>query len=289
MKACPLIVRPWLKAGLSALLVENEERVLALRGPSEAKSGEDAAQAAPTAARPAPPAFQPSCPGLNSAFPRPAPRPTAPQNAQPNVPPKPSVAPDHRGSAPAQPRAGSPVSAQPRPAVQPQGQTMQTLLATPGALPPERWPAAWLALKNRRPLPPRPLVLWTYAGLGDDLTGTPDEARRRVVVRMLTELKHPAGTHVFWPFALDGEAPSPEASLFWSGVKMLDPRVLLLFGSDTRDALDMPKTLKPFGQMRVHGRLIIQLPRPQTLAEDEAAFRQVQAFLARMLRFCCSR
>jgi hypothetical protein len=70
---------------------------------------------------------------------------------------------------------------------------------------------------------------------------------------------------------------------------MLDPRVLLLFGSDTRDALDMPRTLKPFGQLRLHGRLIIQLPRPQALAEDEAAFRQVQAFLARMLRFCCSR
>ena len=166
---------------------------------------------------------------------------------------------------------------------------MQTLLATPGALPPERWPSAWLALKNRRPLPPRPLVLWTYTGLGDDLTGTPDEARRRVVVRMLTELKHPAGTHVFWPYALEGETPLPEASLFWSGVKMLDPRVLLLFGSDTRDALDMPRTLKPFGQLRLHGRLIIQLPRPQALAEDEAAFRQVQAFLARMLRFCCSR
>lgn len=144
-------------------------------------------------------------------------------------------------------------------------------------------------MKDRRPLPPRPLVLWTYAGLGDDLTGTPDEARRRVVVRMLTALNHPAGTHVFWPFALSGDTSSPEASLFWSGVKMLDPRVILLFGSDTRDALEMPKTLKPFGQARVYGRLIVQLPRPQALAEDDAAFRQVQAFLARMLRFCASR
>ncbi|MBQ9105778.1 MAG: hypothetical protein IJY48_06605, partial [Mailhella sp.] len=83
-----------------------------------------------------------------------------------------------------------------------------------------------------------------------------------------------------------GEEPSAEASLFWSGVSMLDPRVLLLFGSDTRDALDMPKSLLPFCQARVHGRLVIQLPRPQALAGDESAFRQAQAFLSRILRFC---
>lgn len=268
MKACPLIVRPWLKAGLSTLLMENEARVLELR--ADAGAVQSGTQTAPSSSDPL--AFvPPSRPSV--------PRPFRPAPVQ-------DVAPERRQAAPpvsaaqAQSRPASP--AQPRPSA-------QTLLATPGALPPERWPAAWQALKNRRPLPSRPLVLWTYAGLGDDLTAAPDEARRRVVVRMLTELKHPAGTHVFWPFALTGEASSPEASLFWSGVKMLDPRVLLLFGSDTRDALDMPKTLKPFGQLRLHGRLIIQLPRPQALAEDEAAFRQVQAFLARMLRFCCSR
>ena len=167
---------------------------------------------------------------------------------------------------------------------------------TPGAIPVEQWPSGWRALKDRRPLPPRPLVLWSYAGLGDDLTGTPDQARKQVIVRMLTELRHPGGTHVFWPFDMSGEdARAPQmpdggsASLFWSGVRLLDPRVLLLFGSDTRDALGMPRTLGPFCQERVYGRLVIQLPRPQALAEDEASFRRAQAFLARLLSFCARR
>ncbi|WP_294445478.1 hypothetical protein [uncultured Mailhella sp.] len=163
------------------------------------------------------------------------------------------------------------------------------LLATPGALPVEQWPASWLALKNRRPLPPRPLVLWTYAGLGEDLTGRPDDVRRQVIVRMLMELRHPGGTHVFWPCGLAGEKPEDGPALFWSGVKLLNPRVLLLFGSDARDTLSMPKTLLPFCQERVYGRLVIQLPRPQSLAQDEASFKRALVFLSRLLRFCARR
>ena len=177
----------------------------------------------------------------------------------------------------------------PAAAPKPRPVASQSLLAAPGAIPVEQWPTPWLALKNRRPLPARPQVLWTYAGLGEDLSGRPDEDRRRVIVRMLTELRHPAGTHVFWPFSLPGAEPMGESSLFWSGVKLLDPRVLLLFGSDTRDALGMPKTLLPFCQERVYGRLVVQLPRPQALAVDEAAFQRVLAFLASLHRFYFAR
>lgn len=163
------------------------------------------------------------------------------------------------------------------------------MFSTPGALAQEAWPASWRALKDRRPLPPSPLVLWTYEGLGEDLMGSPDPARRQVIVRMLTALHHPGGTHVFWPCSLPGEPCIQDPSLFWSGVRMLDPRVLLLFGSDTRDALAMPRSLLPFCQERIHGRLVVQLPRPQALAADEAAFQRAQAFLARLLSFCAVR
>jgi len=265
MKGYAPLVRPWIKAGLNVLLMESEERVLALRADSGEK---EQAQSVPAGA-PAP-AFRPSAPPRYAAPARPAPSPA------------PAVLP-----VPAEPKKAAPAPTRPLQAAR--GRSSQSLLAAPGALPPERWPAAWLALKDRRPLPQRPLVLWSYAGLGEDLAGTPDEARKKVIVRMLMELRHPAGTHVFWPFALAGEEVSAEASLFWSGVSLLDPRVLLLFGSDTRDALDMPKSLLPFCQARVHGRLVIQLPRPQALAADEAAFRQAQAFLARILSFCAKR
>lgn len=299
MKGYAPIVRPWLKAGLAALLVESEARVLELRAePGNESGGQPAAGPAEVPVRPA---SNPS-----PSFPVPQRKAAVPQagvsvqrgTAVPPVAvPSPAVPPANARPVPQRPApAVPPAGTAPRrqaeavPAARPQtGRGTQSLLGAPGALPVERWPAAWLALKDRRPLPARPLVLWTYTGLDEDLTGTPDEARRRVIVRMLTELRHPVGTHVFWPFSLGGDGLSPEASLFWSGVGMLDPRVVLLFGSDTRDALSMPKTLLPFCQERVHGRLIIQLPRPQALAGDEASFRRVQAFLARMLRFCAAR
>lgn len=263
MKAYAPIARPWLKAGLEVLLVENEERVLELRSVPAQEAGSSREVVRSVSPSPVQAVVQERR--------QPAPRQPAPR---PEPLPQSSGKPMQK-PAPARPAASAVRQASP--------------LETPGALPVENWPSAWLALKDRRPLPQRPLVLWSYAGLGEDLAGTPDETRRRVIVRLLTELRHPAGTHVFWPYGLPGEESSEKASLFWSGVKLLDPRVILLFGSDTRDALAMPKTLLPFGQTRVHGRLIIQLPRPQALAVDESAFRQVQAFLARFLRFCASR
>lgn len=247
-------LRPWLKAGLATLLLDGEERALALR----AAPVQEAA-----ALRPAFPARRP---GASPA--PPAPRATARDHASPAA----------ALQTPVQTSGGTPAR-NVRPA--------ETLSASGRVLPPEAWPAAWQSLKNRRPLPPRPLVFWTYAGLGDDLMGTPDPARQQVIVRMLKELRHPGGTHVFWPYALPGDSAGAEApSLFWSGAALLRPRALLLFGSEARDALAMPKRLVPYCQDRVDGRLVIQLPQPATLAGKEDAFRRALAFLSRLLAFC---
>lgn len=155
-------------------------------------------------------------------------------------------------------------------------------------LPPDAWPPAWQALRSRRPLPPRPLVCWTYAGLGPDLTGNPDPQRKELVARMIRGLAHPGGTHVFWPFDLPGEALLSEdmqATLFWSGEALLHTRALLVMGSDARDALKLPK-IGPYCQTMVRGRLFIQLPQPRNLAEKPDAFSQAMAFLSGLLRFC---
>lgn len=138
------------------------------------------------------------------------------------------------------------------------------------------------------PAPPRPLVCWTYGGLGADLAGTPDPQRRELVARMIRGLNHPGGTHVFWPFDLPGEnnPDGPEApSLFWSGEALLRTRALLILGSDARDALGLPR-IGPYCQTMVRGRLFIQLPQPRSLAEKPEAFGQAMAFLAGLLRFC---
>ena len=263
------IVRPWLKAGLSVLLLENERRVAELC--SNGEKTEDHTQVTAAAL--------PSGTGY-----RPADTPVAPHSVQKMTKAGAAVRPARGRGTEEKVEAGNIRTAQPS-----SGRDSSALLATPGALPVNEWPDTWLALKNRRPLPPRPLVLWTYAGLGEDLTARPDEVRRQVIVRMLMELRHPGGTHVFWPCGLAGEKPEDGPTLFWSGVKLLNPRVLLLFGSDARDALSMPKTLLPFCQERVYGRLVIQLPRPQALAADEQAFQRALAFLSRLLSFCARR
>ena len=299
MRVRSAIVRPWLKAGLSVLLVENEQRVAELRGTEETVSAADPAESKAAASSrrvsfQVPPQSGARRPAAQRTAGQDAPVPGGGERIQRaasaagNVSPVSSAA--GRGFSPGasvparSPAEGAASARQFGPLSGNAG-----ILATPGARPVEEWPASWLALKNRRPLPPRPLVLWTYAGLGEDLTGTPDDVRRRVIVRMLMELHHPGGTHVFWPCGLAGEKPEDGPALFWSGVRLLNPRVLLLFGSDARDALSMPKTLLPFCQERVHGRLVIQLPRPQSLAADEASFKRALAFLSRLLRFCARR
>lgn len=160
-------------------------------------------------------------------------------------------------------------------------------------LPLEAWPEPWISLKNRRPLPPAPLVLWTYAGLEDDLLGKPSAPRQKVIARLLKGLQHPGGTHVFWPFALPQAAPVAEnqpdienqPSLFWSGVALLRPRVLIVFGSVARDALFLPRSLRPHQQCRKSGCLVYQLPQPENLLTEEA-FRSALAFLSNGLSFC---
>ena len=243
-------LRPWLQAGLSAVLLDSPERAAELRVvPSPGAVSHDVAAAPPRRGSPSPPASPPT---------RAVPPRVTTRNA-----PQPSRRPQQPGT-----------------------DATNTRVA-----PPEVWPPAWQALKNRRPLPPRPLVFWTYAGLGDDLMGTPDPTRQQIMVRMLKELRHPGGTHVFWPYALPDDATpgGPDApSLFWSGAALLRPRTLLLFGSEARDALGMPKSLVPYCQERIAGRLVIQLPQPLTLAENQDAFRRALVFLSGLLSFCAT-
>ena len=269
MRVRSAIVRPWIKAGLSALLLESEQRVAELRGGLADQTEE---QPSPAAFAQAPSVAEAPRQTGNFSGPSRSARKAASSDVRQTQRPGTSAA----GESSASSRQQSVRSA-------------GGILATPGALPVEAWPERWLVLKNRRPLPPRPLVLWTYTGLGEDLTGTPDDVRRQVIVRMLMELRHPGGTHVFWPCGLAGEKPEDGPALFWSGVKLLNPRVLLLFGSDARDTLSMPRTLLPFCQERVYGRLVIQLPRPQSLAADEQSFQRALAFLSRLLSFCARR
>lgn len=260
-------LRAWTRLGLDALLLESPQRADMLRLRPEASTPAQA-------------------PGRNAGAP---PRPAA----RPN-PGRDSASSGTARFAPATPPRAAREAQTPRP--QPRDSAVPGRMSAPPAgegrvLPPEAWPAAWTALRERRPLPPRPLVCWTYAGLGADLVGTPDPQRRELVARMIKGLNHPGGTHVFWPFELPEETPELAGdgapSLFWSGEALLRTRALLVMGSDARDALGLPK-IGPYCQTRVQGRLFIQLPQPRSLAEKPEAFGQAMAFLSGLLRFCAT-
>ncbi|HJB64904.1 MAG TPA: hypothetical protein H9768_01285 [Candidatus Mailhella merdavium] len=262
--ALPLFLSPalraWARLGLETLLVDSSQRAGELRLPAEARGdrADMTKSSGPTQQKTARKLPSPSAGTLASA------------SGQTSVP---RPAPTRRKTA----------------------QAAETVRPAPSRpendlhiLPPEAWPPAWQALRSRRPLPPRPLVCWTYAGLGPDLTGNPDPQRKELVARMIRGLAHPGGTHVFWPFDLPGEALLSEdmqATLFWSGEALLHTRALLVMGSDARDALKLPK-IGPYCQTMVRGRLFIQLPQPHSLAEKPDAFSQAMAFLSGLLRFC---
>ncbi len=166
------------------------------------------------------------------------------------------------------------------------------------------WPKAWQVLRERRKWPPKPLVCWTYAGLGDDLVGNPEldtvnDERKQLIARLIKELDHPGGTHVFWPYTLPdsflAEHGGNAAQIFPSGMDAagffqiamdtMRPRVVLIFGSEARDALKLPSSLIPHTEARLNGRLHIQMSRPESFA-DAAAFARALAFLRKQLEFC---
>lgn len=114
-------------------------------------------------------------------------------------------------------------------------------------LPAGSWPEAWrVRLKATRP----GLIAWSYAALGRDLARIPDPpdaacsaADRGNLLRRFwhEDLRYPAGTHTLWPVCLPGpdasDVPNPDA--FWSGLRILKVRGLVLMGSQALRAADM--------------------------------------------------
>ena len=248
MKSASFLLRPWLNAGFEYHLAEDPARVAHLRGLTVPHRPQDS-----------PKPFAAGAVLRAKADPS--------QGRQPHVPPAASVPRQERRAEP------SPGDASPS--------------GSPAVIPPEKWSASWQDLWRRHKKPPHPLVLWTYSGLGEDLAGTPDAGRRRVLKSILEGLSHPPGTHMFWPHRLPGEGDAP--SVFWSAVDMLAPRVVMVLGSDSRDALGLPRSMRPYAQMMLWGRSVFQLHRPESLASDDALLSSTQAFLASALRFCSAR
>lgn len=127
-------------------------------------------------------------------------------------------------------------------------------------LPFHAWPEEWKFIHRRCQLPAeRPKLLskqivWTYAGLEYDLfTDKPSSKRRTLIAQIIKTLSFPKGTHIFLPYrTVNGEGTSQIAvcragnadySFFWSAVDFIRPRVLIVFGGQSIEELNLPPLL----------------------------------------------
>ena len=108
----------------------------------------------------------------------------------------------------------------------------------------EQWNKTWKEAHARCKLPferPKNLskqIIWTYAGLEQDLfTTNPNPDRRNVIANIIKALAFPKGTHLFLPYKLFHQnsneaslALDHENSFFWSAMDLVRPRVLIVFG-----------------------------------------------------------
>lgn len=164
----------------------------------------------------------------------------------------------------------------------------------------ETWPDLWKNMHKHFALPlqenrnSQVRVAWTYAGLEQDALGVANRERQVIMKKILTALNHKKGTHSFIPYSLpheDGEsflAIHEEATFFWSAMRLVKPRILLVYGSSARDALQIPK-LRPLQKIDMGALRILQMHKPETLVQEPTHFAATLAFLQDSLRICASK
>lgn len=73
--------------------------------------------------------------------------------------------------------------------------------------------------------------IWTYEGLGQDLTGQPSAERRKTLGRLLAAVRLPKGFVGFFPYCLPvGNALVQHQDVFLEAISRLSPASVVLFG-----------------------------------------------------------
>ncbi len=117
-------------------------------------------------------------------------------------------------------------------------------------------------------------VAWTYTGLHADMLASEklDAQRQNVIRRVLPKLARPNGTHIFIPYDTFDEPgkllQENDYSFYWSAIKYLKIRYLLVFGSKARDSLYLPKKNK-YSSFVFHGLKVNILPDLNNIGQDE--------------------
>ena len=154
------------------------------------------------------------------------------------------------------------------------------------------WPEAWQVLLARtKPAP----IVWTYAELGEDLSGNGDKERSACLRRLIASLQLPKGSSAFWPVCLapfieedlptsrepgNASLSADEAEFFQAGLPRLAPRVVIMLGTQamTLSGLDLPMTVS-FTQQIHKGILYLLLPDFASLLSKAALQERAGVFL----------
>lgn len=167
----------------------------------------------------------------------------------------------------------------------PQDQTAR-MAVRPGSDIIRTWPADWQALFARTK-PGR--VAWTYYGLGHDLCGTPNTARRKKLADLIAFLRLPKGTHTFWPIGLPAQDEDGNTYLavnkdiFWQGLQLLNARMLIIMGSPAARSAGITGHISPTMPMRPINGMLTLLTWDIDHLDNENHYIQTQAYLRQTL------
>ncbi len=236
-------VRPWYQNGLQFVFKD------ALPGIVELEKG-------PARQRPAVPSKPIASSRSGQVAGQSAPRPSQPQQVsdnrtkssgqgfrQPTPPPKPSRVPAQRKTIPQQ----------------------EKCLPDPAS-----WVAPWNSIASR--ITPRLQIFWTYAQLGQDLSGQADAERRKLFQSLIGYMGLPKGAISFWPCtAWNGSEFESKPDIFWKGVKDYGVKFVACFGDQTRSII-APEAPANAASAHINDVQLVMLQDPdflKTLPKDE--------------------
>lgn len=154
------------------------------------------------------------------------------------------------------------------------------------ALPLENWPQPWQQQLQKTK---KGKLAWTYWNLGEDLASlNPNDAQNKkkrsdCMRRFFKDLGFPAGTHTFWPPVLPQYSVMANPDLFWSALRLLGTRAVVIMGSAAAKALLAEQSLKPMTAYARHGQRVWVLWEIDTLANDESKYQRGLSFLKKVL------
>ncbi len=207
-----------------------------------------------------------------------------------------AAAPERSDAAAQRQRAGhSPEQSLHRPAGKKKAKVGDSPVAAAGGwnpLPTHLWPGPW----QQRLAQTRPgVILWTYYALGADICNekTPGRQERSAFLRqLLRDLGHPAGTHTFWPVCLPSACIAPgdantlesaesasNADIFWSGVRCLKARGVVVMGTEAATAVGLHDESRLPQQLVYHGHLVWLLWDIDVLLHFDQRYASMLAFL----------